>query len=143
MPAPVIPDNGKTGFMGAILKAISSGANTATVHLFQNNITPDSSTVIGTFVEATAGGMGSQPTPSATDSGVIPGGIDNWIFGPMTWTATGSGLPQTIYGYWVDFVDPTTGLAAMLWAQRFDTPQALTAAGQPISFILSLAGTQG
>jgi len=143
MPAPIIPDNGKTGFMGLIMDGIDSGANSAEIHLFDNNYTPTTSSVIGDFTEATAGGLAGIATPNATDQGVVPGGIDNWIFGNALWTASGAGLPVTIYGYWIDFVDPTTGNPHMLWAQRFDTPQVLTSAGQTIAFTLSLAGTQG
>lgn len=143
MPAPIIPDQGKTTFMDLVVPAIDGGTNTAKIRLFQNNYTPVTGTVIAALTEATFGGYAGVSTPVATDSGVIPGGVDNWIFGSVTFTATGATLPQTIYGYWVECVDPLLAATKILWAQRFDTPQALTAAGQTISFVLSLAGTQG
>lgn len=142
MALPIIPDQGATQFMQTILDAIRAGGNSAMVRLFQNNITPTSSTVRGDFVEATAGGFGGQATPTAVDAGVVPGGADNWIFSPITWTATGSSLPQTMYGYWVEWVSPLDSTLRLGWCQRFDTPQVITASGQPISFVLSLAGVQ-
>lgn len=143
MPAPIIPDDGKTALMEVELNGIRSGANSGLVTLFTNNYTPTTSSVPGSFTAATFGGGSAQATPAATDAGVVPGGVDNWIFGPLTWTATGSGLPVTVYGYYVTITSPITSVTRVLWAQRFDTPQALSSAGQTISFILSLAGNQG
>lgn len=143
MPLPVIADVGKIGFMAAIMSQLRSGANNAKVKLFTNNYTPLASSVLADFTEATFGGYVALATPTAADAGVIPGGLDNWIFGALTWTASGAGLPITIYGYWVQFDNPITLAPTLLWAQRFDTPQALIAAGNTISFVLSLADNQG
>jgi len=143
MPAPVIPDEGKTCFMGILLNQIKSGGSSGKVFLYTNNFTPTTSTVLADLTPAAAGGMTEQATPAATDSGVFPAGVDNWIFSPITFTATGAGLPETYYGYGVKAVDPITAASLLLWAQKFDVPQLIIAAGQTVPFVLSLAGTQG
>lgn len=142
MPLPVIPDAGNVTFMTALLLQLKSGANDAKVHLYTNNLAPVRETVLTDFTEAVAAGLEALATPAAVDVGINAAGVDVWTFSPLTWSAGGSGLPVVVYGYYVDWLNPITLQRQLWWAQKFDVPQALTGAGQTVSFTLSIGGDQ-
>lgn len=93
------------------------------IRLFVNDITPTHDTVTGDFVEASFGGYASG---DISGSGTISeNGSDEatLTFPTFTNTATGSGLPQSVYGYYVTDVG-----GALLWAERDPTGPIVIAA---------------
>jgi len=140
---PIIPTQGKHGLMAATLSAIMLGANTSRVHLFTNPYTPDLTTTPASFTEAAFAGYAPIALPLAIDHGIDGSGDDDWYFNSIAWTASGGGLPETIYGYWIDYVNPVTSALSILWCQRFDTPFAFIHAGDTLPLILTIGGTQG
>lgn len=142
MTTPVIPNDGSKAFMDVLVYSIQGGRLNSKIHLFQNDVTPDSTFTLASFVECIAGGMGNQPLSVPTDQGFDPSGRDIWYFPETIFTATGSNLPAVIYGYWVDFTDPITATTRVLWCRRFTTPQAILSAGNTIKFMLSFGGKQ-
>lgn len=143
MPLPVLPDVGKTSIMNIVMNAIQSGGMTSEVVLFTNNYFPSSGSTLGAFVDAANTGCTFQSLPAATDQGVIPGSYDLWNFATLTYVADASVLPETYYGYYVRFQDPILAATALLWAQRFDVPQTVTAAGNQVQFTLGLQDNYG
>lgn len=139
---PVIPDQGVEAFMDIVIAAIRNGGLTSRVHLFQNWYTPNRLTTPALFVEATFGGYGAQVLGQPLPGNFTPAGLQPWTWPMSTWTATGAGLPQAIYGFWVDAVDPITNQPRVLWTQSFVNPVVLVAAGNPVKFTLSLGGRQ-
>jgi len=86
---------------------------TLTIHLFSNNVTVSDTTVIANLTECTFGGYAAQTigpwTAPASD-----GGNGAYTQAPLvTWTPTGSGLPQNVYGYYV-----TDAGGNLRWAQN-------------------------
>jgi len=79
-------------------------SNSFTIHLFQNDITITSNTVVGDFVEADFGGYdppGGQEIASwPPDSAVYVSPRARALHPPITWTADGTST-NTIYGYFV------------------------------------------
>lgn len=142
MPPPLIPQDGKVAFGRIFVPWIADGAHSAQVHLFENDYTPTPASTLVDFVECSAGGLGVMPTPPATEQLVGLTGPSNWIFDAVTFTATGTGLPTMIFGYYVDFADPIDVTRRILWCQRFDSPQAAVNAGDEITFIPNLGSTQ-
>lgn len=139
---PVIPDQGVQAFMDIVISAIRGGGLVSRVHLFQNWYTPNRLTTLVPFVEATFGGYGAQVLGQPFAGNLTPEGLQPWTWPMSTWTATGAGLPQAIYGFWVDVLDPITLTTRVLWTQRFVAPVVLVAAGNPVQFTLSLGGRQ-
>lgn len=143
MPLPVIPSDGLVGFQEMVQWFLRQVGNAAYVKLFQNDYTPDGTTLVSSFVEADFVGYAPIFLPNATDQGTT-GTTDTWLYLPLTWTCSSGGTPNTIYGYWLQFLSPFGAHPTRVpWCQRFDTPQAITAAGQTVSFVLSLTDTQG
>ena len=138
----IIPDVGKQNLLAQLMARIAAGGQNAAVHLYQNPYVPVESTVLGDFVESTFDGYAPLPLPAAADQGINPSDIDVWTFDPLQWTAaSGVGLPQIQYGYWVDCLLPGGG-TQLLWCQAFDEPWGLASAGQTIQFLLSLGSGQ-
>jgi len=142
MPLPLIPQNGKAAMLRTVMVAIKNGANAAKVHLFENDYTPVLTSMVGDFVECSVGGMSVMPLPQATEQPLLASGPANWIFDLVTFTPSGVGLPGLVYGYWVDFLEPSTATTMLLWAQRFDSPQAIVTVADKVEFTPNLAGTQ-
>jgi len=78
------------------------------VHLFKNNFTPDPSSILTDFTEATFTGYAAVQVNSkfATPYKVIDGEYQTDST-PFTFTCTG-GSPQTCYGWYLTWFDGTT-----------------------------------
>lgn len=134
----VVPQEGQTEFMTDVKTALAAviTATKLKVHLYTNNYTPIGSTTITDFTEATFTGYAAQNVPAL---GVVftndSGQAEFDCTATSTWTATDAVTPNTIYGYYV--VDSTTG-TIVRWAERFDTPVDMTAAGKTLILLLRL-----
>lgn len=142
MAFPIIPNEGKICFGNIVINAIQGGRLNSTVFLFTNDFTPDANTVAANLIACTAGGLTGQGLPVPIDSGIDIVGVDVRTFPNMTFTATGSGLPITLYGYFITCTDPFSLTTKILWCQRFATPQVAINAGDKISFMPTLGINQ-
>jgi hypothetical protein len=138
---PVIPYAGLVAWMDLLVWALAQTGINPQVSLFTNPITPSPSSVLTDFVAATAAGLGPQPLGSPTNEGVDPYGRDVWTFPVNNFVAAGSGLPVTVYGWFLTVDDPISSNPALLAAQLLPNPFAFFSAGEdlPIPVVLSLA----
>jgi hypothetical protein len=139
---PVVPNDGLIGFTDVIVQAIANGNNNSRIHLYANDYWPYPGTLLGDFVELVGAGYLPAVPGDPSNLGVDVTRRDVWLFPETVFTANPSGLPVLAYGYWLDFFDPLTAVTRVLWAQRFQAPQALLVAGQQIRFTLSFGGAQ-
>ena len=107
-----------------------------TVHMFDNNYTPDIGTIVGDLMEATFPGY-------ATSTAVEWGAVYNIEGGKAVqgdrkqFTASGAVDPQqTVYGYYLMSGDVSP---KYLGAERFDTPVALALAGDAVGVVPSFS----
>jgi hypothetical protein len=138
----VMPADGVIAAMDVLSWYLQRPAAAALVHLYMNVLTPTPATIVGDFVEATAGGLAGQFPGIPTQVPITPYGRSVWLWPRTVWTSTGPGLPQICYGYWLDYLDPLTSARRLGWCQRFQTAVGVFAAGQTVSFTLSLGGQQ-
>ena len=136
MALPVIPLAGQLTYSHIVINWIANGANNAQVHLFSNNLEILPTTTLANFVGVTNPGLTPQPTPVAINDGPNNVGQYVWRFAPITFTAAGGPYPLLVWGYWIDVVDPVTGLQALLWAQSFPTGVAFLRNGDSYTFNL-------
>jgi hypothetical protein len=128
--------------MDVLMYSIQGGKLNSKVHLYNNDYTPSTSSILANFTETLVAGLSAKPLPTMQNLGIDASGNDVWISPQITFVATGVGLPDVIYGFWVDFTDPITAGTRVFYAQRFETPMAIIAAGNKVQFMLSLGGKQ-
>lgn len=120
-------DAGKIYFANQIILGNKVAISTnAKLRLFQNNHTCVEADVIGNFTAATYVGYADQVLSGAVDGGIDGNDRDTWSFTALAFAATsGSGLPQTIYGYIV--ID--SGATVALYGENFAPAITLAASG--------------
>lgn len=108
-----------------------------TLKLFKNNPVITAASVAGDFTEAAFGGYGSAGI-AGTGSVTLNGSNEaQLVFPTVTFTATGGGLPEDIYGYYV--LD--TG-GNLLWAETDPTgPITVSTAGDAVTVDLVITMT--
>ena len=106
----VIPNASEVKLLNNLLN-ISAPTNTI-LHLYSNNLTPSSTTVIGNVTETASGGYAAITlTSSSWTVATSGGGITTASYAEQTFNITTS---ATIYGYYI------TNLAGdLLWLERF------------------------
>jgi hypothetical protein len=106
----VIPNASEVKLLNNLLN-ISAPTNTI-LHLYSNNLTPSSTTVIGDVTETASGGYAAITlTSSSWTVATSGGGITTASYAERTFNITTS---ATIYGYYI------TNLAGdLLWLERF------------------------
>ena len=139
---PVIPFDGVLGVADIVMLYLGARASNSMVRLFTNPYTPTNASVRASFIEATNSGLAGQPLLAPTNKGIDATNKDVWTFPQPTWTSDASFLPQVVYGFWVDAIDPLTGGLRVFWAQRFPVPWATWMAGQTLTFQLSFGFNQ-
>lgn len=136
----VVPNVGKSYFMAQIIKASKVAIDSnATVHLFISNITPARTDVLTTYSahEATYVGYANQGAGVWTDLGIDANFYDTWQGPVLTWQASSSsGLPQTIYGYYIVASDAAT----LLVVETFAPSIVLAASGDGFTVQPTLSG---
>lgn len=103
-------------------------AVTTYVHLYVNDYTPDDTTTLGSFTEASFDSYVVQLEKYWTNAISFYDVPTSWGE-PLIWTAASTlALPQTVYGYYV-----TDGVAgSLLWCERAPTPAVLASAGAQV-----------
>lgn len=106
----VIPNASEVKLLNNLLN-ISAPTNTI-LHLYSNNLTPSSTTVVGDVTETASGGYAAITlTSSSWTVATSGGGITTASYAEQTFNITTS---ATIYGYYI------TNLAGdLLWLERF------------------------
>jgi hypothetical protein len=136
----VVPNVGKSYFMNQIMEAGKQKVDgNATIHLFVSNITPSRTDTLSTYSahEASYGGYAAQTLTTWTDGGIDANNYDTWTGPAITFQATSSsGLPQTIYGYYVVAGDGTT----LLWAETFAPAITLSNSGDGFTVTPTFSG---
>lgn len=127
--AGIICDNGILVLNNLLGPAMVADGHAA--GLYTNNHTPALGDAFAAYTEATFGGYAQVPLASPVSGGVTAD-IAKQTFAPVTFTATGSGLPVTVYGY---FIVRGTKL---IGAELFVVPITLSTAGQAIVVVPSL-----
>lgn len=115
----VVPDVGEKYLLEVLLRGGVNLTDNMTLHLFNNNYTPVSTTsVFGYFTEASFVGYGGVTFQRNTWSSAITNGTGDaeCSNATYTWTCTG-GTAQTVYGYWIEEAVGRT----LLWAEKFGT----------------------
>jgi len=134
VPSNVILDELQT-LLATDATTLADPANALHVHLAVNGFTPGNALTVADFTEATftgatalAAGLGAQQefTDPATGDRCVqllePAGGWHWV------CTAGTGLPQTVYGYYV--TDNTD--AVLYGCDRLDTPMVINATGQAV-----------
>lgn len=129
---PVIPNAGLQTYSDIVIGWISGGLHDAKIHLYQNDYFVVPGSVLSDFVEATNPGLTGKPLPVPVQFGLDLNGRFDWIFPTVTFTITAGPFPAYAFGFWVDCLDPITGLTGLLWAQRFPTGVAFHASGDAV-----------
>lgn len=114
----VVTNVGELELLDWILK--SAGENTV-LRLYTNNYTPDATSVVGDFTEASFGGYAAQTlTRASWNAPYDDGGIGTMQYGSVTsWTPT---TTQTIRGFYVT----NTANTKVLWAQKYALDEQAT-----------------
>lgn len=118
----VTPNQGELELLNKMLKAALSVDENYILKLFRNDVTPDSSFVTSSFVEANFTNYAAKTLTRANwNNAVNVAGTATSSYGsvPQTWTCGTTG--NTIYGYWVE--GATSGTC--LWAERFGANRIL------------------
>jgi hypothetical protein len=103
------------------------------LELYSNNYTPVEGSVVGNFTAATATGYAAE---------TLSGGAWNVVSGDptvgthtSTKTFTGTGVAQTVYGYFIR----RTSNNVVRWARRFDTALTLGLGSPPINILAKVS----
>lgn len=129
----VVPDEGEKALLN-LLRGGGMAGVTVKLKLFKSNTTPTQATVLADFTEADFSGY-NYATPSfgaATTDGSNKGVIQDSA--ARVFTHNGGGTANTVYGYYIE--DTTNG--KLLWAERFDASQSVSANGDNISVTAKL-----
>lgn len=117
----VICTAGQIHLLTLMLQTALSVDEPFSLHLFNNNVTPSSSSSAGTFTETTFAGYSSVSLARAswvTPTTVSEAAQTQYTNSGVTWDCTGSG--DTIYGAYV-----LNGSGGLVWAEAFSTPRTL------------------
>lgn len=139
---PVIPWAGVQTWSDLAMWQLIQPLTGAKVSLFTNFYQPESQSALANFTAPTAGGLLPIQLPTPTRLPVDNCGRARWQFPNIVFTATGPGLPEMIWGYYVYCRDPWTGQAGLLWAQRLINAWGFVSAGQQLSIPLSTSFAQ-
>lgn len=135
-----VPNVGKSYFMAQIVEASKVKIDgQATIHLFVANVVYARTNTLSTYSpdEATYIGYAAQTLSGWSDGGIDSNNYDTWTGPTVTFQATSSsGLPQTIYGYYVVASDAAT----LLWVCYFAPTITLSSSGDGFTVPVTLSG---
>ena len=106
----VIPNVSEVTLLNNMLN-VATPTNTI-LHLYSNNLTPSSTTVVGDVTEVTSGGYAAITlTSSSWSVATSGGGVTTASYAEQTFNITTS---ATVYGYYI-----TNVAGDLLWLERF------------------------
>jgi hypothetical protein len=139
---PIIPDDGRLGFMDMMVAEIGNAGNNSRVHLFTNRVVPTRRTVLADLVEIFFVGYFPPALPAAVIVPPDDTGKVVLLFGKVNFQQTAPGTAVVAYGFWVDSYDSLKPGKRLLWLQRFPVATAFARIGDRLTFELSLGGGQ-
>jgi hypothetical protein len=112
-----------------LLQVLIAGWGSLTMHLYQNNVTPSPGTVLGNLTEATFPGYSPQAVSNWAAPAPDGSGVRYMTQATaVTFTFTGTGATNNIYGYYI-----TDASNNLLWAEYFaGAPIVMQNPGQQI-----------
>lgn len=123
----IVPDASELD-MASMIQSMTAGATK--IGLFHNNVTPDPTSTYATFTKATFTGYADVALSWVAP--VTVGGKATLVATAVSvFQCTVTGATDNIYGYFV-WYEPGGGLHKLLFAERFDTMQPITNAGDEI-----------
>lgn len=117
----IVCDEGENAIQDAWLATLAGDVR---LSLFKNNVTPTSAFTFASFTKADFTGYGDE-TPAFGASVTVAGKGTITDTSVRTFIMGVPGTTNTIYGYYVWVDTGTPGSEILLWAERFDTPQAM------------------
>lgn len=116
----VVPNAGEVELLDKLLKDALTVDENYTLKLYNNNVTPDQTSVVGTFTEATFTGYSAKTLTRTgwTASSTVSNKAQS-SYAQQSWTCGATG--ETVYGYYV--LGATSGVC--LWAEKFASPRIL------------------
>jgi hypothetical protein len=116
----VISNVGELELLDKMLKDALTTDEDYTLKLFNNNVTPDQSSVAGTFTETAFTGYTAKTlTRTGWSAASTVSNKAQSSYSQQSWTCGATG--DTIYGYYVIGATSTT----LLWAERFASPRVV------------------
>jgi hypothetical protein len=116
----VIPSSGKLELLDKMLKDALSDDENYILKLFINDVIPNESSVVDTFVEANFTGYSSKTlTRAGWKAAAIVANKAQSNYSQQSWTCGLTG--NTVYGYYL--IGSNSNV--LLWAERFDSPRVL------------------
>lgn len=125
-----VPNVAEVSLLQGIIDFLLEGG---TLHLFKTNHTPVAGDTLATYtaIEAAFGGYAAKTLTGWTAAATNGSGQAETQNSIQTWITTGAGLPETIYGVFVEDVN-----GDLAYAELFPTGGlVLSAAGLPISYL--------
>lgn len=120
----VIPDDGKLKIADWAFANDGSSLPDMTLHLYQNNYTPDNASVLASFTESTFTGYAEVPILRAEFTTItLVSHVAYAIRSSAPQFTCSAGGPQTAYGWYLTSDDDDTVIAA----QKFDTVRSMAA----------------
>ncbi len=130
----LVPDVGEQKMLQHIMN--KTAPEDLRLRLFQNNITPGETDVLGTYTESTGPGYAAVSLTGASWTVSSTAGPTSASYAQQTFTFTGAA--NSIYGYYVTQANSST----LMWAERFsDGPYAIVNNGDAVKItpVLELA----
>lgn len=126
------PNEGESRMLETIVN--KTAAETLTLKLFGNNITPGEADTAATYTEVSGGGYAAKTMTGA--NWTAANGSNSYItHSAQTFSFTGATTPNTVYGYYL--VQSTSN--RVMWAERFsDGPYAINNNGDSITITARL-----
>jgi hypothetical protein len=125
----IVPADGSLALMGFLTRGIALNPFCG---LFVNNVFPDFTFNLGSFVEASFVGYARKPVGLAVGVAALPGGGARVSFAPINFTG-GVGAPdQTCYGYFMVQLDWVL-TPRLLWCERMAPTATMPAPIQNLS----------
>jgi hypothetical protein len=147
MSAPIIPATSKIAWShllgytmigGNITQALAA----ARVHLWTGFVVPALGITNANLIELAVPGYSAQALAGPVTYSVDWQGNGLVTFKTVNFTGFTGGLPCNALGFFVDYLDPVTGLTALLWAQQWDSPFVWLNSGNNYPLVPQLRASQ-
>jgi len=130
----VVPQSGAAVLLEKGLDGLTA---TVDLHLYQNDMAPSPSSVLGDFTEADYDGYAEETITPGTWAVFLQGISQAVAVGPgIVFSPTGATTPNVVYGYYV--TDNTN--TRLLWAERFAEPKVMNGVTTGFTLVPAIGG---
>lgn len=134
----VVPQIASSFLLDALVASFVAAGASLRVRLFKSNTIPGPNTVLADLTEANFDAYAAATPTVAGGVFINSDGQAEQDWGMVQFLDGGAVTPNTVYGYYVTY-HPAVGAESLLWAERFDSPVDMDAAGKVINVALQLA----